>query len=142
MTFGSWGPGGAAFIGPDSGYQEVVAAAGRGHDRGGISSFDLLFATLGAAAAVELVIALGASPGQMQTAARAASPAGPPMPGLTDDAKAVIEAAINQALAAGRGPNVRDLLLALASAECPAREVLAAFGINAERLTGLLGDST
>ncbi len=59
--------------------------------------------------------------------------------GLTDDAKAVIEAAIHHARLRPANVDVGDLLVALATAECPARSVLAENGIDAAVLGGEVG---
>ncbi|MGH2511046.1 MAG: hypothetical protein ACRDGQ_00005, partial [Candidatus Limnocylindrales bacterium] len=89
--------------------------------------------------AVAVVTSLGASVDALKATAREVPPTGQLVAGLTDDAKAVIEAAVNRALVRGRGPGIADLLVGLAVTDCPARAVLAAHGIHEEQLIGLFG---
>lgn len=129
------------FLHPRHGFWEVVAAAGQEAGPAGVDSLDLLVATLDSPRAARLVTGLGASPQAIQAAARHAHPARDPRPGLTDDAKAVVEAASHRALIARSDPDVQDLLVGLSVADCQARQVLRAQGIDAERLIGRVGST-
>jgi hypothetical protein len=57
-------------------------------------------------------------------------------PGLTADAKAVVEAMSTRSLESRRDATTTDLLLALATADAPSRSVLAEHGVTPERLAG------
>jgi hypothetical protein len=112
---------------------EVIAAATQEAGAAGVDSLDVLVATLDIPKIARLVTGLGASPQAIQVAARQARADRDPRPGLTDDAKAVVEAA--SAPSTHRSdPDVQDLLVGLAVADCQARQVLRAHGIDAERL--------
>lgn len=86
-----------------------------------------------------LMTGLGASPQAIQVAARETRTDRDPRPGLTEDAKAAVEAASHRALIARSDPDVQDLLVGLAVADCQARQLLRAHGIDAERLIGRVG---
>ena len=121
------------FLHPRRGFCEVMAAATQEAGAAGVGSLDVLVATLDIPKIARLVTGLGASPQAIQVAARQARTDRDPRPGLTDDAKAVVEAA--SAPSTHRSdPDVQDLLVGLAVADCQARQVLRAHGIDAERL--------
>jgi hypothetical protein len=127
------------FLRPRRGFWEIMAAAGQEAGAAGVDSLDLLVATLDIPRVARLVTGLGASPQAIQVAARQARTDRDPRPGLTDDAKAVVEAASHRALIARSDPDVQDLLVGLSVADCQARQVLRAQGIEAERLIGRVG---
>lgn len=127
------------FLRPRRGFREVIAAAGREAGPAGIGSLDLLVATLANAKVARLVRRLDADPGAIQAAARQANMDRDPLPGLSEDAKAVVEAATHRALAARSEPDAQHLLLGCAIADCRAKRVLEAHGIDAGRLSATLG---
>jgi hypothetical protein len=61
-----------------------------------------------------------------------------PGPGLTDDAKRVVEAVSYQALEARRDPSGLDHLVALAATDIAAQAVLNSMGIDETRLRALV----
>lgn len=139
MRFGFFRRNRATFLKPRRGFQGVMAAATRDAGAGGIDSLDLLQATLDQPEAARLVIGLGADPRALQVATRKARATREAAPGLTDDAKAVIEAVSDRAHLARSDFGVQELLIGLAVADCRARRVLDAHGIDADRLIGLAG---
>ncbi len=127
------------FLRPRRRFHQVMAAAGREAGGGGIDSLDLLVATIAAPEGAELLTRLNGDPQAIEVAARQARVARNPSPGLTDDAKVVVEAVSHRALLDRAGPDVQALLVGLALADCPARRVLSRHGIDASRLIGLVG---
>lgn len=127
---------------PRRAYRKVFAAAIQEADAEGIDSLDLLVATLDTTTATRVIKALGADPRAIQSAARGARTDRDPEPGLTPDAKAVVEAVGHRAILAGADSDVADLLVALAAANCLARQVLQAHGIDAARLVAQVGGPT
>ncbi len=61
-----------------------------------------------------------------------------PGPGLTDEAKKVVEAVSDRALERRREPSGPDLLVGLATADTTARQVLNALGIDETRVRALV----
>ena len=116
------------------GYSNVFDAAIREAGVGGIDSLDLLVAALDTTKATRVIKALGADSRAIQSAARRARTDRDPEPGLTPDAKAVVEAVAHRAVLAGSDSSIADLLAALAAANCLAQQVLQAHGIDAVRL--------
>lgn len=126
------------FLHPRHGFWEVMAAAAQEAGAAGVDSLDVLVATLDVPKIARLLTGLGASPQAIQLAARQARTDRDPRPGLTDDAKAVIEAAVAPSTHRS-DPDIQDLLVGLAVADCQARQVLRTYGIDAERLIGRVG---
>lgn len=127
------------FLRPRRGFREIMEAAGQEAGPSGVDSLDLLVAALDIPEVALLMTELGASPPAIQVAARETRTDRDPRPGLTDDAKAAVEAALHRAVIARSDPDVQDLLVGLAVANCQARQLLGAHGINAERLIGRVG---
>jgi hypothetical protein len=128
------------FLHPRRGFWEVMTAATQEAGAAGVDSLDVLVATLDVPRVARLVTGLGASAQAIQVAARQAHTDRDPRPGLTDDAKAVVEAACSPSTHRS-DPDVQDLLVGLAVADCQARRVLRAHGIDAERLIGRAGST-
>jgi hypothetical protein len=85
------------------------------------------------------VTAMGGDPRAIQAAAVASRSVRLPGPGLTDDAKRVIEAMSSRSLLNRADAEVDDLLVGLAAADCLARPLLTAQGITAVGLVEKLG---
>jgi hypothetical protein len=126
-------------IQPRRGFGKVMAAASLEAGPAGIDSLDLLVSALRARKVARLVVKLGVDPVALSGAARSAGSARHPSPGLTDDAKAVVEACSHRALETRKPPDVEDLLIGLSIADCAAGVVLREHGISEDRLIGLIG---
>ena len=120
-------------------HRKIFAAAIQEAGAQGTDSLDLLVATLDTTKAKRVIKALGADSRAIQSAARGARTDRDPEPGLTLDAKAVVEAVAHRAMLAGADSDIADLLVALAAAKCLAREVLQAHGIDAAGLVAQVG---
>jgi hypothetical protein len=129
---------GYTFLKSRPAYDETFAAAIGEAGPAGVDSLHLLTAALDNAKVARLLIDLGGDPSIIRAAAHSAHSNGEGGPGLTDDAKAVVEACSNRALIEGKGPDVDDLLLGMASAQCKARQVLNANGIDENRVRARL----
>ena len=131
---------GPAFHHPRAELQDVVARATAGRAvQDGTDSLDLLVATMEHKKGAALTRKAGLEPSTVARAAHDARTGRDPGPGLTADAKAAIEAALQRGLAARRDPGVGELLLALATSGCRARDVLTAVGISVPRLVTVVG---
>jgi hypothetical protein len=120
-------------------HRKIFAAATLEAGAHGTDSLDLLVATLDTTEAKRVIKALGADPQAIQSAARGARTDREPEPGLSLDAKAVVEAVAQRVLLAGTDSDIADVLVALAAAKCLAREVLGAHGIDAAGLVAQVG---
>jgi hypothetical protein len=116
-----------------------MAAASLEAGPAGIDSLDLLVSALRAHKVARLVVKLGVDPVALSGAARSAGSTRHPSPGLTDDAKAVVEACSRRALETRKRSDVEDLLIGLSIADCAAGVVLREHGISEDRLIGLIG---
>jgi hypothetical protein len=112
------------FFHPSPGVNDVMGVATREADAAGTDSLDILVATLATPKAVRVVKDLGGDPRAIQIAAPTARISRDPRPGLTNDAKAVVEAVGHRAILARANPDIQDVLVALAAADCLARQVL------------------
>lgn len=128
-----------AFFHPRRDVKKVMAVAALEAGSSGIDSLDLLVATLDTPRAARVVKDLGGDPRVIEIAARGARASRDPRPGLTDDAKAVVEAVGHRAILARADWDVQDLLVALATADCLARQVLNAHRIDAAALAARAG---
>jgi len=124
------------FLRPKRSIRDVLGAATREAGSAGIDSLDLLVTTLDTSKAARVVKDLGPTPITIQTAARAGRPSRDQGPGLTDDAKRVIDALGQRAIQRRADPDVVDLLVALATADCLARQILHDHGIDAASFDG------
>jgi hypothetical protein len=122
----------------DRGLKQVVASALSDAAPFGVDSVDLLVAAVDTREGSDLLARLGVNVPTLRDAVRA-SRSRPAEPGLSDDAKRVIEAASMWALERERGPDLQDLLIGIAKANCRGRDVLNNCGIDEERLVGLAG---
>lgn len=120
----------------DRGLKQVVTTALGEAGPFGVDSVDLLVAAVESREGSDLLARLGVNVSTLRDAARA-SRSRPAEPGLSDDAKRVIEAASTWALERERGPDLLDLLIGVAKADCRGRDVLNEYGIDRERLLGL-----
>lgn len=109
-------------------------------ESGRIDSLDFLIASITTIEVRSLLARLGASTDAIRIAALRARPRREPGPGLSDDAKVVVETAVSRALEIGTNPDIPDLLVALVVSDCLARPVLAAHGTLADRLLELVSD--
>jgi hypothetical protein len=96
----------------------------------GTDSMDLLVAAMESRGGTNAVRQLGFDRDPVLAAARAWDGPRVGSPGLTADAKVVIENVSAQTLSTGAAPGVRELLAALASVDCPASELLASRGMR------------
>jgi hypothetical protein len=117
----------------------IYGAATQAAGPGGTDSLDLLSAALSASTVAKLVRSLGVDPAKAITATSQARVSREPAPGLTDDAKRVIEAVSHRALERRREPSGPDLLLSLAAVDTAARRVLNSVGIDEARVRALVG---
>jgi hypothetical protein len=99
-------------------------------------SLDLLVALAESARGADATRRAGLDPVRLVEAAREAGSPRSADDAPTPDAKAVIEAVAGRSLAARRDAGLDDLLMALATADCRARRVLEARGLNGVRLKG------
>ena len=115
----------------------TAMASARHRDRAdGTGSLDLLVAATAAKPVAEVLRQVGIDPAAV--AQRANSSRGPRTePGLTADAKRVVEAASQRSLANRRDMTSIDLLVALAETPGPAREVLLGLGLDEQRLAAI-----
>jgi hypothetical protein len=104
----------------------------------GTDSLDLLLAALEARQVASAMRRLGVDPAALAAAANEAHENRQPGPGLTGDAKRVVEAVSRRALERGRDPSGLDLLLGLAVADAAARQVLNGFGIDEARVQAVV----
>lgn len=104
----------------------------------GTDSLDFLAAAAAAATVAKVVRRLGVDPVDLGGAADEARAGRQPDPGLTEDAKRVVEAISLRSLERQREPSGPDLLVALASVETAARAVLGNLGIDEARLRAVV----
>ena len=115
--------------------RDAILEAGHG----GTDSLHLLSAALRTPRVAAVIADLATDPDAFGAAVRSHRPSKSAGPGLTDDAKAAIEATTHRALVVGADPDVLDLLVGLATANCQARQALNAQEINRDRLLARLG---
>ena len=127
------------FLHPDDELRTIYGQATAAAGAGGTDSIDLLTAALAAPSVAELIRRLGADPRAIAVAASTARPARQPDPGLTDDAKRVVETVGQRSLARRRNATAVDLLVALTVVETPVRGVLAAEGLDEPRVRAIAG---
>lgn len=117
--------------------KQAVAAAIQYAGPAGVDSFDLLIAAIETQKGSDILARLGVSAAMIRNRAMESRQHRIGRPGLSADAKRVIEAIAARAIQQQRGPDIRDLLIAVASAKCAAREVLEQNGIDEARLAAL-----
>lgn len=100
----------------------------------GTDSLDLLAAAVASGSVAEVVRRFGLDPSLLAGAADEARASRGTGPGLSDDAKKIVDAIARRSLERGRDPGGPDLLIALASVETAARAVLMNFGVDEARL--------
>ncbi len=118
------------FLQPTDGFRQAVVAAIQEAGAEGTDSLDLLIAGLAMPEGAAMLTKLGVDPEQLGLAARRARASREPTPGLTEDAKSAMEAGINRAMLAQTQPDVADLMIGLAQADCLARRLLDGHGLN------------
>lgn len=116
------------------GLDRVLDEAAREAGNVGIDSLHLLSAVLRRRKVAAHIAELALDPAAISVAVRFPRKAGAAAPGLTEDAKAAIEAMGHRALASSSEPDVNDLLVGLADADCEARQVLHAQGVTLDVL--------
>lgn len=104
----------------------------------GIDSLDFLAAACGAGSGAKVIRRLALDPAELARAADEARGRRQPGPGLTDDAKRVVEAVALRSLERLREPSGPDLLVALASVETAAQAVLRSVGLDEARLRAVV----
>jgi hypothetical protein len=114
---------------PRRGFRSVLAAAQHHGELRGIDSLDLLVAALNDPTVSGVVADLHADGNAIAAAARSTQLIKPLEPGFTDEAKQVIEASVEHAMVASRGPDAIDILVGLARVDCAARQVLRNYGV-------------
>ena len=117
--------------------KQAVAAAIQYAGPAGVDSFDLLIAAIDTQKGSDTLARLGVTAAMIGTRAMESRPHRIGRPGLSADAKRVVEAMGQRAIQQRRGPDIQDLLIAVASAKCAAREVLKENGIDEARLAAL-----
>jgi Clp amino terminal domain, pathogenicity island component len=104
----------------------------------GTDSLDLLAAAAASGSVAKVVRRFGLDPSLLAGAADEARASRHAGPGLTDDAKRVVEAVAHRSLERRRDPSGPDLLIALASVETAARAVLMNLGVDEPRLRAVV----
>ena len=117
----------------DEALSYAVSIAGTG----GIDSLDLLAGVLATSPRARRLVSAGGS--DLQADIRSAVPwpdwrPRSPEPGLTEEAKRVLDAVSARALSKRQNPTAVDLLVALTMADSAARELLGAHGVRRESL--------
>jgi len=118
-------------------FRQAVAAALQDAGPAGVDSVDLLLAAAGTLRGGCILARLGVDAARIQEHAPKTRLQRVGKPGMTEDAKKVIEAISLRAICQRRGPDIRDLLVGLANTDCVARDVLKQNGIDEERLIAL-----
>lgn len=126
------------FLQSKSDLRSIYGAATERAGPYGTDSLDLLAAAAATRTVAKVIRRLGVDPSDLAGAADEGRAGRQPDPGLTDDAKGVVEAVAHGSLERQREPSGPDLLLALASVETAARAVLARFGIDEARLRAVV----
>ena len=129
------------FAHPDRSFQSAITTALQEAGEGGCDSLNVLLAVLDTSVGSHLITTLGVSPAAIRDAAIKSPSAREAGPGLTEDAKAVIEEAVQRALVTGSAPDVAALLVGLTQAPCLARPILEDHGITAARVIALIEQS-
>jgi hypothetical protein len=124
------------FLRPSGDLNAIYGSATQRAGPYGTDSLDLLAAAAGAGSVGKVVRRLGLDPAQLAEAANEARASRQAGPGLTDDAKRVVEAVAHRSLARGRDASGPDLLLALATVDTAARTVLRRLKIDEISLRG------
>lgn len=133
----------SGFYQPDRKLRDIFAcatatASARDRDRAdGTGSLDLLVAAMGAKPVAKVLRQVGLDPAAVALLANASR--GPRSePGLTADAKRVVEAVSQRSLAHRRDMTPIDLLIALAETPGPARDILLGLGLDEQRLAAAI----
>lgn len=126
------------FLQPKSDLTSIYGAATERAGPYGTDSLDFLAAACVAGSVAKVIRRLGLDPADLAGAADAARAGRQPAPGLTDDAKQVVEAVAHRSLERQREPSGPDLLVALASVETSTQAVLRSFGLEEARLRAVL----
>jgi len=125
------------FLKPDRTLRAVLASASREAGDGGITSLHLLIAALGRPEVRILFTQGGSDAAAVRAATQLAIQREERFaPGLTDDAKRVIDMLAHRSVWARRAPDAADVIWALLDAECEAKTVLTQGGV-AENLARL-----
>jgi hypothetical protein len=131
------------FLHPDRSLNAILgaataAASARNRDRAdGTSSLDFLVAATEAKPVAKLLRSLDIDPREAVQRANALR-VSTDEPGLTPDAKLIIEAAMKRALEHRRDAKSVDLFFALATMAGPARDILRDLGLDEHRLTAMI----
>jgi hypothetical protein len=126
-----------AFLREHPDLKQAVAAAFEYAGAAGVDSFDLLIAATETQKGFDTLARLGVTAAMIRNHAIESRRPRIGRPGLSADAKRVIEAVAARAIQQQREPDIRDLLIGIASARCAAREVLTQNGIDEARLAAL-----
>jgi hypothetical protein len=126
------------FLHPRRDLRAVYGAASARASGAGVDSLDLLDAALASALVATLLREQGIDPSVAKAVAAHARTSREPSPGLTDDARRVIETVSRWAVERRREPGSGDLLLALAAVDTPARVVLRSLGLDAAAIRQLV----
>ena len=121
------------FLQAKSDLKSIFGAATERAGPYGTDSLDFLAAACAAGSVAKVIRRLGLDPAELAAAADEARAGRQPAPGLTDDARQVVEAVALRSLERQREPNGPDLLVALASVETAAQAVLRSFGLDEAR---------
>ena len=127
------------FLHPTRDLREIYGAATASAGSHGTDSLDLLTAAVGSGALADAMRRRGIDPAVVVASAERARLTRQPSPGLTDDARRIVETVSHLALEGRRDPSGPDLLVALATTDTPARAVLNSLGIDETRLRTLSG---
>lgn len=104
----------------------------------GIDSLDLLSAAAAAGSVAKVLRRLEVDLAVLAGAADEARDGRQSGPGLTDDAKRLVEAVAHRSLERRRDPAGPDLLVAMSSVDTPARAVLLDLGVDEARLRAIV----
>jgi len=117
----------------------VLSAASRDARFGAADSLDLLAATLATSEAMRLFARLDIDAEPIRLAALQRRSGRAVESGMSEDARAVIELALQRATQMRHQPEIEDILVGLATAECTARHVLGRYGVGEEAMKGAAG---
>ena len=127
-----------AFLQPKGDLKSIFGSATARAGPHGTDSLDFLAAAVASRGVANVVRRLGLEPTVFADAADRARVSRQADPGLTDDAKRVVEQVGNRSLERGLDPSGPDLLIALASVDTPAQAVLLNLGLDEPRLRSIL----
>lgn len=118
------------FFKPKGDLSAIYGAATEGVGPHGVDSLDFLAAAVAAGSVERVLRKLGVDRAALAGAAADARDGRQPGPGLTDDAKRLVEAVAHRSIERRRDPAGPDLLVAMTAVDTPAQAVLLKMGVD------------